>query len=112
AFAEKLPADLLAGLNSAKDIAKLAAKILEARIAEAKKAPNTLALWAEGVKLEDATAYSEPADWFYPVRHFEGAALMADGKAKEAEAVYRADLERNPGNGWARFGLWQALKAQ
>jgi len=62
--------------------------------------------------MEDKLAYSEPADWFYPVRHFLGAALLAAGKAKDAEAVYREDLRHNPGNGWGRFGLWQALKAQ
>jgi tetratricopeptide (TPR) repeat protein len=108
----KLPAEMMAGLNPARVLAAVAAKILEARIAEARKAPNALGLWAEAVKLEDGLAYSEPADWFYPVRHFQGAALLAAKKAKEAEAVYREDLRRNPGNGWGRFGLWQALKAQ
>jgi tetratricopeptide (TPR) repeat protein len=109
---EKLPADLLANLNPAKDVVGVAAKIVEARIAEAKKQPNALALWAEAVSLEDKISYSEPADWFYPVRHFHGAALLAAGKPKEAEAVYREDLKRNPGNGWALFGLARALEMQ
>jgi tetratricopeptide (TPR) repeat protein len=107
-----MPADLTAGLNPAKDVDAVAAKILEARIAQAEKNPQALALWAEAVALEDGLAYSEPADWFYPSRHFQGAALLAAGKAQQAEAVYREDLRRNPANGWSLFGLMQALEAQ
>ena len=41
-----------------------------------------------------------------------GAALLDSGSAKEAEAVYREDLRRNPDNGWALRGLAGALAAQ
>jgi tetratricopeptide (TPR) repeat protein len=112
ALGQKLPADMTAGLNAAKDVVALAAKIVEANLAEAKKQPTALALWAEAVAMEDKLAYSEPADWFYPVRHFQGAALLRARKAKDAEAVYREDLRRNPDNGWSLFGLSQALSAQ
>jgi tetratricopeptide (TPR) repeat protein len=108
----KLPADLPAGGNTARELVAVAAKILEARIAEAKQSPDAHALWAEAVKLEDGLAYSEPADWFYPVRHFQGAALLAAGRAAEAEAVFREDLRRNPNNGWSLFGLARALTLQ
>jgi tetratricopeptide (TPR) repeat protein len=111
-LATTVPADLTAGNNAARDVLAVAAKILEARIAEAAKSKQTLALWAEAVKLLDGLSYSEPDDWFYSVRTFEGAALMAAGKAKEAEAVYRADLHQHPKNGWALFGLSQSLRAQ
>jgi hypothetical protein len=57
-------------------------------------------------------AYNEPADWFYPVRHYQGAALLEAGKAREAEAVFRADLRRNPHNGWGLYGVWQSLVLQ
>ncbi|HKC15137.1 MAG TPA: tetratricopeptide repeat protein, partial [Steroidobacteraceae bacterium] len=40
------------------------------------------------------------------------AELMHDGKFQDAERVYREDLERHPDNGWALFGLQQALKAE
>jgi tetratricopeptide (TPR) repeat protein len=106
------PPDLEAGENSAKAIFALAAKVLEARIATLEKKTNALALWHQAVDMEDQLAYSEPADWFYPVRHYEGAALLDAGKAKEAEAVYREDLRRNPKNGWSLFGLWKSLEAQ
>jgi hypothetical protein len=39
-------------------------------------------------------------------------ALLNTGKPQEAETVYRADLVRNPENGWALFGLAVALQAQ
>jgi predicted Zn-dependent protease len=37
---------------------------------------------------------------------------MRGGNAAEAERVFREDLRRHPGNGWALYGLMQALKAQ
>ncbi len=91
---------------------ELAAKIVEARAAEVSKAKGALALWQEAVELEDALPYSEPDKWFYPVRHYYGAALLDAGKADAAEAVFRKDLELHPLNGWALFGLKSALAKQ
>jgi len=108
----KPPDGLLAGATPAPDLFALAAKVLEAKLATVTKSKDAIALWTEAVALEDKSAYSEPADWFYPVRHYLGAALLAAGKPKEAEAVYRADLVDNPENGWALFGLHQALVAR
>ena len=77
------------------------------------KKPNALAPLARGRRRSKIDlAYSEPADWFYPVRHYEAAALLDAGKAKEAEAVYREDLRRNPSNGWSLFGVWKSLEAE
>ena len=39
-------------------------------------------------------------------------ALLKAGRAKDAETVYRKDLEQYPHNGWSTFGLIQALDAQ
>ena len=61
---------------------------------------------------EDALRYNEPSDWPYPVRHTLGAVLLMAGRVAEAEAVYKADLERNPENGWALFGLATSLRVQ
>jgi tetratricopeptide (TPR) repeat protein len=112
ALSGQVAPDLIAGQNAAKDVLVLAAKVLEARLAEKRGKPEALALWADAVALEDRMAYSEPADWFYPVRHFQGAALLAAKKWKDAEAVFRADLVRNPDKGWAYFGLAQALRGE
>lgn len=62
--------------------------------------------------MEDGLAYSEPADWFYPTRHYLGAVLLELGRAQEAERTYREDLAKNPENGWALYGLSQALLKQ
>jgi tetratricopeptide (TPR) repeat protein len=107
-----LPGDMLADLNPAKAILALSAKIIDARVAEANKQDGALTLWQEAVEMEDALAYAEPADWFYPTRHYLGALLLERGLFKEAEASYREDLVKNPENGWALYGLWQALLKQ
>jgi len=63
------------------------------------------------VRLEDALNYTEPPDWYFPVRQALGAILLEAGRADEAATVYYDDLRRNPENGWSLFGLVQALKA-
>ena len=64
------------------------------------------------MEIQDTLNYSEPADWYYPVRESLGAALLNAGKASEAEAVFRVDLKQNPRNPRSLFGLEKALKAQ
>jgi tetratricopeptide (TPR) repeat protein len=112
AIAAKVPEDQLAGLNTGRSVVELAAKVVEARAADSEQRADAVALWQEAVALEDKLSYSEPSDWFYPTRHYLGAALLDRGQAREAEAVYRADLERNPKNGWALYGVYRALDAQ
>ncbi|MEZ4294883.1 MAG: hypothetical protein R3B70_07890 [Polyangiaceae bacterium] len=101
-----------AGNNKARDVMDLAAKVLEASIAERARDPGAIEAWTAAVELSDELAYGEPPDWFFPVRHALGAALIDAGKFAEAEAVYREDLGRNPENGWALFGLARALRGQ
>jgi tetratricopeptide (TPR) repeat protein len=64
------------------------------------------------VRYEDALVYNEPPDWPASVRLTLGAVLLEAGRPVEAEAVYWDDLKKNPENGWALFGLTQALTAQ
>lgn len=66
----------------------------------------------EAAKIEDAGLYFEPPKWYYPIRHSLGAGLLKAGQNAEAEEVYLEDLRRFPENGWALFGLAQALRAQ
>jgi tetratricopeptide (TPR) repeat protein len=108
-----VPADAMAGFNSARDIFRLASLIVQARIADAEnRADDAIALLRRAADSEDALAYDEPRDWFFPARHLLGAQLLKARQAAAAEAVYRADLERNPNNGWSLYGLELALKAQ
>jgi tetratricopeptide (TPR) repeat protein len=108
-----MPADAGAGLNVAKDVLAVASLVAQGEIARAAgKTDDAIARLTEAIAKEDRLAYDEPADWFVPVRHQLGAVLLSAGKAREAEAVYREDLLRHPRNGWALFGLAQALRAQ
>jgi tetratricopeptide (TPR) repeat protein len=110
---ENLPADAIAGLNSARDVFRVAALIVEARIADAdNRADEAIALLRRAADSEDALAYDEPSDWFFPARHLLGVQLLKAAQPAAAEAVYRTDLERNPGNGWSLRGLQLALIAQ
>ncbi len=111
-IAEPLPDELMTGLNTGQQVLKLAAMVVHARAAEGERDPRAIDLWQQAVTLEDGLGYNEPADWFYPVRHYLGAALLDAGRARDAEQVFRADLERHPKNGWALFGLWKALQKQ
>jgi tetratricopeptide (TPR) repeat protein len=111
-IATSVPADASTSTNQLRDVVRVATAVLTAAIAQKRSDPQTDALWAAAVAAEDRLAYDEPADWFYPVRHYQGAALLAEHEFDEAEAVYRADLVRNPGNGWALWGLARALRGE
>ena len=65
-----------------------------------------------GVVIEDGMTYDEPPAWHLPLRQQLGAVLLAAGRAKEAEAEYRRDLDRHPENGWSLLGLRESLEAQ
>ena len=107
-----LAPDAGAGLNSAQDVLALAFKIAQSRVEVAgNDREGAIKTLTEAVAQEDQLNYDEPADWFFPVRHLLGAELLKVGRGAQAEAVYREDLRRNPENGWALFGLAQALRA-
>jgi tetratricopeptide (TPR) repeat protein len=67
---------------------------------------------SEAVAIEDELPYSEPSLWHQPTRQVLGALLLEAGRAADAEAVYRQDLEQFRENGWSLFGLRQSLAAQ
>ena len=73
---------------------------------------TAIAALREAVAIEDTIPYDEPPGWHAPVRHTLGAVLLDAGRPAEAEAVYRDELRRNPGNGWSLHGLALSLKAQ
>lgn len=109
----KVPHEATFGNNSATNLLTIAAHCIDGEIAA--KAGN----WNEAEKqlraaiaLEDALRYDEPPDWIQSVRHTLGAVLLKADRAPAAETVYREDLKKYPNNGWALFGLKEALKAQ
>jgi tetratricopeptide (TPR) repeat protein len=92
---------------------ELAGHILAADLAGAAgDTDKQIAELEAAVQLQDGMPYIEPPAWYYPVRHMLGAALLAAERPAEAEAVYRADLQQYPENGWSLFGLMKSLEAQ
>jgi tetratricopeptide (TPR) repeat protein len=97
----------------ASQLLSIANNLLRGEIAMASgDTTSAVAEFTEAVSGQDALPYTEPPFWYYPTRQSLGAALLIAGKAKDAEAVYRKDLEAYPHNGWSTFGLIQALDAQ
>lgn len=76
------------------------------------RSDEAFGLLRQAVALEDKLVYDEPPGWMQPVRHALGALLLSDGRASEAETIYREDLKRHANNGWALLGLQQSLEAQ
>ena len=46
------------------------------------------------------------------MRESLAAALLRNGQAKEAEAVFREAIDKRPRDGRLLFGLWQSLLVQ
>jgi len=95
------------------DVLAVAEPIVAARIAASEgHGAEAISSLEAAVAAEDRLPYNEPSDWFFPARHLLGAQLLIAARPAEAERVYRADLARNPRNGWALYGLAAALRAQ
>lgn len=73
---------------------------------------GAIATLEKTVALEDQMQYDEPEPTPFDSRHWLGAALLEAERYAEAEAVYRAELDDHPRNGWSYFGLLEALKHQ
>ena len=95
------------------DVVTLPQSILAGEILNARgETDEAVAVLEAGIVKEDGLIYSEPRAWHMPVRHTLGAILLENDRADEAERVYRDALEDLPNQGWAYFGLTQALDAQ
>jgi tetratricopeptide (TPR) repeat protein len=100
-------------INTAKSLVQIAALILEGEIAAKRgQRSRAISLLRKAVALEDQQNYDEPPSWYMSTRHVLGALYLQAKKPKAAERVYREDLAVFPNNGWALFGLAQALDAQ
>ena len=99
--------------NSAGAVLAPAPELLQAEIDAARgNYDSAVARLERAIRLEDSLVYTEPSEFHYPPRHALGAILLEAGRPAEAETVYWEDLRRNQDNGWALFGLMQALRAQ
>lgn len=105
--------DKFVGFAPAPAVLTVATLVLGAELASSGgDRDGAIARLDRAVRLQDGFPYNEPPDWYFPVRHYLGAELLAAGRAAEAETVYWQDLARNPANGYALLGLQQAQQAQ
>jgi tetratricopeptide (TPR) repeat protein len=113
AIADRIPETEMLMINSARSLLAIGLEDVSARISRCKgDKEGEVAHLRRAVELQDALGYMEPPEWHYTIRTSLGAALLRDGKASEAESVFRRDLEVNPRNGRSLFGLLKALEAQ
>lgn len=101
------------GDKIARALLKIAERMLAGEIAARRQRyDDAIRALKESIKLEDSLPYAEPPHWPLPVRQYLGTVLLMASRPAEAEAQYKADLARNPENGWALFGLVQSLRAE
>jgi tetratricopeptide (TPR) repeat protein len=92
---------------------KLALVLLDGELARTGGDVNrAIVAFEQAAKMEHDLPYTEPPYWHRPTSHLLGAALLQAGRPSEAEAVYRESLKSYRMDGWALFGLAQALDAQ
>lgn len=103
----------LSAVSSAGAVLAPAPEVLAGEIAAAKKEYDAaIAHLRTAVRLEDSLGPTVPPEFPAPPRHALGAILIEAGRPADAETVYLEDLQRSRENGWALFGLTQALRAQ
>ena len=109
-----LPKEIPIGqMNHNESLLAVMNEIVEAKLHAARgNAESALRHWRTAIEAQDKLNYTEPPDWYYPVRESLGAALLAGGNPKEAEQDFREDLRRNPRNPRSLFGLKESLRAQ
>lgn len=103
---EAMPADAYIGNNTAKTVLAIGKAMLEGEIQyRTGNHEHGFSALRDAVAQSDALKYDEPWGWMQPPRHALGALLLEQGDVQAAEAVYLADLQNHPGNGWALYGL-------
>ncbi len=100
-------------VNSAMELAQIAANILAGEIAMSGGSHDeAVSFFAKAVAIEDNLTYQEPPDWFFSTRHHLAQALLDARRFEAAEEVLREDLVKLPDNGWALNGLVLSLEGQ
>ena len=102
------------------DLLEIAEHMLEGEIAYRRGDYDAaFASLRRAIALEDDLPYDEPWGWMQPIRHALGALLFEQGRAAEAETVYREDLglagnlpraQIHADNLWSLRGLLSCLE--
>jgi len=110
-LAEDVGEDAMFRFSPMSEVIGIPRSILAGEIAHADgRSDEAVELLRGGVEIEDGLVYSEPRAWHMPVRHHLGAVLLESGRPAEAADVFLGALDDLPNQGWALFGLEQALR--
>jgi len=97
----------------AKDVGRIAAHVVRARIAQGTKdLDGAIRELEAAVALQDTLPYMEPPYWYYPVRQSLGAVLLLKGDAQRARDAFRESLQKTPNNAWSLYGLKTSFERQ
>src|SRR5262249_46854344 len=108
-----VPAGFMLNTNRAQDLLAIASLVLDARLAAMAGDHNSaVSAWTKVVGIQDSLIYDEPPAWYYPVRESLGGEYLRGKQYKDAESVFRRDLQINPNNPRSLFGLREALRGQ
>jgi len=111
--AQRLPKNIPFGNSSSGAVIAVARLYLEGRLALVRDDIAGATKWLRSAVIaEDALAHDDPPVWYLFSRGPLAAVTMRARDFHGAEKIYRDDLERNPEDGRALFGLQRALAAQ
>lgn len=100
-----------ASVNTASDMLAIASHALAGEIASAQgDYESAVQSFRQAVALQDALRYMEPPDWLQSMRLFLGQAHLDAGDYNQAVNVFERDLVLLQENGWALYGLTEALE--
>ena len=96
--------------SSALEGANVAENLLKGSIAlREKNFEVAISAFEKAVRTEENMVYNEPRDWLLNPKHYLGNAYLKKGEWDNARRTFQSDLKNNDENGWALFGLYQAL---
>ena len=97
----------------AKDVARIAAHVVRARIAQnSRDLDGAIRELQAAVAIQDTLPYMEPPYWYYPIRQTLGAMLLLKGDAQAARDAFRDSLSKTPNNAWSLYGLKTTFERQ
>jgi tetratricopeptide (TPR) repeat protein len=103
----------LLSYNLSGSILDIAVQALEASIAYKRgKVGQAIRHYEKGIALEDNLNYNEPPDWLVPLRQRLGFIYLERNEPAKAQAIFEADLKKQPDTGWSLLGLYKSLNKQ
>lgn len=100
-----------AAVNTTSDMLAIASHALAGEVASARgNHEEAINSFRQAVALQDALRYMEPPDWLQSMRLFLGQAYLDAGDYNQAINVFERDLVLLQNNGWALYGLTEALE--